>query len=79
MRSFIEYAHRFSVSTGITNQKDILHHLEERPCDLDSEKLQSILKYLHRIGIIMWYIEIPALHDMVFAKPAFLISLFKVC
>ncbi|XP_062845798.1 malignant fibrous histiocytoma-amplified sequence 1 [Trichomycterus rosablanca] len=64
---------------GITNQEEILHHFRESfvNSELDHEKLQSILKYLHRIGVIMWYMEIPALKDMVFVKPSFLISLFK--
>lgn len=44
---------------------------------LSSESLHSILRYLHRIGIIVWYEEIPALMDQVFIQPSFLILLFK--
>ncbi|XP_021462487.1 malignant fibrous histiocytoma-amplified sequence 1 homolog [Oncorhynchus mykiss] len=51
---------------------DLILHLE-----LGEENVHSILRYLHRIGIIVWYEEIPALKDRVFVQPSFLISLFK--
>ncbi|KAK6288414.1 hypothetical protein J4Q44_G00388860 [Coregonus suidteri] len=51
---------------------DLIPHLE-----LGEENVHSILRYLHRIGIIVWYEEIPALKDRVFVQPSFLISLFK--
>ncbi|XP_071392694.1 malignant fibrous histiocytoma-amplified sequence 1 homolog [Centroberyx affinis] len=48
---------------------------------LSTESLHSILRfllrYLHRIGIIVWYEDIDALSDRVFVQPSFLISLFK--
>ncbi|KAM4602463.1 malignant fibrous histiocytoma-amplified sequence 1 [Polymixia lowei] len=48
---------------------------------LSRESLHSILRfllrYLHRIGIIVWYENIDALSDRVFVQPSFLISLFK--
>ncbi|XP_019899679.1 malignant fibrous histiocytoma-amplified sequence 1 homolog isoform X2 [Esox lucius] len=51
---------------------DLIPYLE-----LGEENVQSILRYLHRIGIIVWYEEIPALKDKVFVQPSFLISIFK--
>ncbi|XP_051573444.1 malignant fibrous histiocytoma-amplified sequence 1-like [Myxocyprinus asiaticus] len=62
---------------GIVAQKDLLNELQNRHGALDHEKLKLILQYLHRIGVIMWYKEIPELADSLFVKPSFLISLFK--
>ncbi|XP_049326910.1 malignant fibrous histiocytoma-amplified sequence 1 homolog isoform X2 [Astyanax mexicanus] len=62
---------------GIMNHDDLLEYLQNKHSELDHEKMRLILQYLHRIGIIMWYMEIPDLKDMVFIKPSFLISLFK--
>ncbi|XP_026234834.1 malignant fibrous histiocytoma-amplified sequence 1 homolog isoform X2 [Anabas testudineus] len=54
----------------------ILNHVK-----LSKEKLHSILRfllrYLHRIGVIIWYEEVSALSDRVFIQPSFLISMFK--
>lgn len=66
-------------SIGIVTHMDILAHLNTRHHELDLDKLRIILQYLHRTGVIMWYTDIPDLKDMVFVKPSFLISLFKVC
>ncbi|KAM6980609.1 malignant fibrous histiocytoma-amplified sequence 1 [Aplochiton taeniatus] len=41
------------------------------------ENLNSILRYLHRIGIIVWYEDVKALCETVFLQPSILISLFK--
>ncbi|XP_061565123.1 malignant fibrous histiocytoma-amplified sequence 1 homolog isoform X2 [Cololabis saira] len=45
------------------------------------EFLQStlcvLLRYLHRIGVIIWYEDINVLSDRVFIHPSFLISMFK--
>lgn len=65
-------------SIGIVSQGDILAHLNTSH-ELNLDKLRGILQYLHRTGVIMWYTDIPDLQDMVFVKPSFLISLFKVC
>ncbi|KAL6461475.1 hypothetical protein MHYP_G00296190 [Metynnis hypsauchen] len=62
---------------GIVTQEDLLYYLNDKHKELDHDKMRFILQYLHRIGIIMWYMEIPDLKDMVFVKPSFLISLFK--
>ncbi|XP_072527671.1 malignant fibrous histiocytoma-amplified sequence 1 isoform X2 [Salminus brasiliensis] len=62
---------------GIVSQEDLLYYLKDKHNELDHEKMRLILQYLHRIGIIMWYLEIPDLKDIVFVKPSFLISLFK--
>ncbi|XP_030650044.1 malignant fibrous histiocytoma-amplified sequence 1 homolog [Chanos chanos] len=62
---------------GIVALDDLLAQLKDRHEELNNEKLSCILRYLHRIGIIMWYEEIPALRNMVFVEPSFLISLFK--
>ncbi|XP_073693063.1 malignant fibrous histiocytoma-amplified sequence 1 homolog [Garra rufa] len=62
---------------GIVSQSTLLYLLKNRQDTLDNNKLQLILQYLHRIGIIMWYKEIPELADSLFVNPSFLISLFK--
>lgn len=55
----------------------ILNHVE-----LSRESLYSILRfllrYLHRIGVIVWYEDTSVLSDKVFIQPSFLISMFKV-
>ena len=55
----------------------ILNHVTQT-----REHLQSILyvllRYLHRIGVIIWYEDIDVLSDRVFIHPSFLISMFKV-
>ncbi|NXS63618.1 MFHA1 protein, partial [Brachypteracias leptosomus] len=46
---------------------------------LGRELLQDILRYLHRIGLVVWYEEIKHLESTVFLQPTFLITMFKVC
>ncbi|XP_051235438.1 malignant fibrous histiocytoma-amplified sequence 1 homolog [Dicentrarchus labrax] len=54
----------------------ILNHV-----NMSKESLHSILRfllrYLHRIGVIIWYEDISILSDRVFIQPSFLISMFK--
>ncbi|XP_033909901.3 malignant fibrous histiocytoma-amplified sequence 1 homolog [Acipenser ruthenus] len=45
---------------------------------LAQDDLKDILRYLHRIGLIMWYEESTRLVGTVFVKPSFLITLFKM-
>ncbi|NWT81677.1 MFHA1 protein, partial [Lanius ludovicianus] len=45
---------------------------------LGRELLQDILRYLHRIGLIVWYEEIKHLESTVFLQPTFLITMFKL-
>lgn len=45
---------------------------------LDTELFQDILRYLHRIGLIIWYEEIKQLESTVFLQPTFLITMFKI-
>ncbi|XP_062405368.1 malignant fibrous histiocytoma-amplified sequence 1 homolog isoform X2 [Sardina pilchardus] len=45
--------------------------------ELDPENIKCILRYFHRIGVIVWYEEIKSLKDDVFLKPSVLITLFK--
>ncbi|XP_040898006.1 malignant fibrous histiocytoma-amplified sequence 1 homolog isoform X2 [Toxotes jaculatrix] len=54
----------------------ILNHVKlskESLCSI----LQFLLRYLHRIGVIVWYEDIDVLSDRVFIQPSFLISVFK--
>uniref|UniRef100_A0ACB8G2U0 Uncharacterized protein n=2 Tax=Sphaerodactylus townsendi TaxID=933632 RepID=A0ACB8G2U0_9SAUR len=44
---------------------------------LDETLLQDILRYLHRIGLIVWYEEVQLLENTVFLHPAILITIFK--
>ncbi|CAJ0943624.1 unnamed protein product [Ranitomeya imitator] len=46
--------------------------------ELDKDLLKDILRYLHRIGLIVWYEDIKALLNTVFLKPSFLITVFKM-
>ncbi|XP_048401055.1 malignant fibrous histiocytoma-amplified sequence 1 isoform X2 [Stegostoma tigrinum] len=46
--------------------------------NIDSEQLEYILSYLHRIGLILWFQNLQALDKIVFLKPSFLITLFKM-
>ncbi|OWK58571.1 Malignant fibrous histiocytoma-amplified sequence 1 [Lonchura striata] len=50
----------------------------EHLASLDRELLQDILRYLHRIGLVVWYEEIKHLENTVFLQPTFLITMFKV-
>lgn len=45
---------------------------------LDVELLRDILRYLHRIGLIVWYEEVKQLESTVFLCPDILITIFKV-
>ncbi|KAJ8271422.1 hypothetical protein COCON_G00102810 [Conger conger] len=62
---------------GVMLFEEILNELNEKFGELDQEDLQPILRYLHRIGIIVWYEEIADLKETVFVEPSFLIKLFK--
>ncbi|KAM3935080.1 malignant fibrous histiocytoma-amplified sequence 1 homolog [Leptodactylus fuscus] len=46
--------------------------------DLNKNLLKDILRYLHRIGLIVWYEDIKPLLNTVFLKPSFLITVFKM-
>jgi len=50
----------------------------EHLANLSRELLQDILRYLHRIGLVVWYEEIKHLESTVFLQPTFLITMFKV-
>ncbi|KFV80993.1 Malignant fibrous histiocytoma-amplified sequence 1, partial [Struthio camelus australis] len=52
--------------------------LREHLANLGRELLQDILRYLHRIGLIIWYEEIKHLENTVFLQPTFLITMFKI-
>ncbi|XP_074478787.1 malignant fibrous histiocytoma-amplified sequence 1 [Sebastes fasciatus] len=54
----------------------ILNHVEMSRESLHSI-LRFLLRYLHRIGVIVWYEDISVLSDRVFIQPSFLISMFK--
>ncbi|KAM4618072.1 malignant fibrous histiocytoma-amplified sequence 1 homolog [Discoglossus pictus] len=45
---------------------------------LDKDLLKDILRYLHHIGLIVWYEDLKPLLTTVFLKPAFLITIFKM-
>lgn len=76
LNMFIKYG--LYLLTGIVTQNVLLYELKNRHNTLNHDKLRLILQYLHRIGVIMWYKEIPELKDSLFVKPSFLITLFKV-
>ncbi|NXA34383.1 MFHA1 protein, partial [Eudromia elegans] len=50
----------------------------EHLASLGGELLQDILRYLHRVGLIIWYEEIKHLENTVFLQPTFLITIFKL-
>ncbi|KFP43576.1 Malignant fibrous histiocytoma-amplified sequence 1, partial [Chlamydotis macqueenii] len=50
----------------------------EHLANLGRELLQDILRYLHRIGLVVWYEEIKHLESTVFLQPTFLITMFKL-
>ncbi|XP_071345529.1 malignant fibrous histiocytoma-amplified sequence 1 homolog isoform X2 [Trachinotus anak] len=54
----------------------ILNHVNLSRDSLHSI-LRFLLRYLHRIGIVIWYEDIDVLSDRVFIQPSFLISIFK--
>ncbi|XP_044281831.1 uncharacterized protein LOC123021262 [Varanus komodoensis] len=61
---------------------DLSHLHRELSCQdhlihLDRELLQDILRYLHRIGLIVWYDSVSQLENTVFLRPAILITIFK--
>ncbi|XP_026562224.1 malignant fibrous histiocytoma-amplified sequence 1 homolog [Pseudonaja textilis] len=56
---------------------NILHSKLFRRYHLDRELLRDILRYLHRIGLIVWYEKIEQLKDTLFLCPTVLITLFK--
>ncbi|MBN3300871.1 MFHA1 protein, partial [Amia calva] len=63
---------------GIVSLTQLLTDIKQKVGKLDEDDLKGILRYLHYIGIIVWYEEIPALSETVFVKPSFLITLFKI-
>ncbi|KFO71917.1 Malignant fibrous histiocytoma-amplified sequence 1, partial [Cuculus canorus] len=50
----------------------------EHLANLGRELLQDVLRYLHRIGLVVWYEEIKHLESTVFLQPTFLITIFKL-
>lgn len=67
-------------SAGRVSLSDLLEiylqNISQR--ELNPENIKCILRYLHRIGVIVWYEEIDSLKTDVFLRPSILISLFKV-
>ncbi|XP_069480153.1 malignant fibrous histiocytoma-amplified sequence 1-like isoform X2 [Ambystoma mexicanum] len=65
---------------GIMELDHLLSEIAQRDNldKLDKDLLQDILRYLHRIGLIIWYEDIRPLANTVFLKPSFLITMFKM-
>ncbi|NXM68673.1 MFHA1 protein, partial [Serilophus lunatus] len=65
---------------GMMDLQYLLSKLSQRQHlgSLGRELLQDILRYLHRIGLIVWYEEIKHLESTVFLQPTFLITMFKL-
>ncbi|NXA61147.1 MFHA1 protein, partial [Mohoua ochrocephala] len=65
---------------GMMDLQYLLSKLSQRKhlAGLGRELLQDILRYLHRIGLVVWYEEIKHLESTVFLQPTFLITMFKV-
>ncbi|NXE94467.1 MFHA1 protein, partial [Menura novaehollandiae] len=65
---------------GMMDLQYLLSKLSQRKhlASLGRELLQDILRYLHRIGLVVWYEEIKHLESTVFLQPTFLITMFKV-
>ncbi|NWV17534.1 MFHA1 protein, partial [Origma solitaria] len=65
---------------GMMDLQYLLSKLSQREhlASLGRELLQDILRYLHRIGLVVWYEEIKHLESTVFLLPTFLITMFKV-
>ncbi|NXD12971.1 MFHA1 protein, partial [Nothocercus nigrocapillus] len=65
---------------GMMDLQYLLSKLSHREhlTNLGRELLQDILRYLHRIGLVIWYEEIKHLENTVFLQPTFLITMFKV-
>ncbi|NWX34850.1 MFHA1 protein, partial [Notiomystis cincta] len=65
---------------GMMDLQHLLSKLSQRKhlASLGRELLQDILRYLHRIGLIVWYEEIKHLESTVFLQPTFLITMFKL-
>lgn len=66
-------------SPGIVSVNEMLSGINHNGSfdRLAQDDLKDILRYLHRIGLIMWYEESTRLVGTVFVKPSFLITLFK--
>ncbi|NXO86262.1 MFHA1 protein, partial [Sitta europaea] len=65
---------------GMMDLQYLLSKLSQREhlAGLGRHLLQDILRYLHRIGLIVWYEEIKHLEGTVFLQPTFLITMFKL-
>ncbi|NWU06250.1 MFHA1 protein, partial [Cephalopterus ornatus] len=65
---------------GMMDLQYLLSKLSQRKhlANLGRELLQDILRYLHRIGLVVWYEEIKQLESTVFLQPTFLITMFKL-
>ncbi|KFP99726.1 Malignant fibrous histiocytoma-amplified sequence 1, partial [Leptosomus discolor] len=65
---------------GMMDLQHLLSKLSqcEHLANLGRELLQDILRYLHRIGLVVWYEEIKHLESTVFLQPTFLITMFKL-
>ncbi|NWU28487.1 MFHA1 protein, partial [Dyaphorophyia castanea] len=65
---------------GMVDLQYLLSKLSQREhlAGLGGELLQDILRYLHRIGLIVWYEEIKQLESTIFLQPTFLITMFKL-
>ncbi|NWI23018.1 MFHA1 protein, partial [Sula dactylatra] len=65
---------------GMMDLQYLLSKLSQREhlANLDRELLQDILRYLHCIGLVVWYEEIKHLESTVFLQPTFLITMFRL-
>ncbi|XP_062327650.1 malignant fibrous histiocytoma-amplified sequence 1 homolog [Osmerus eperlanus] len=68
--------HQLIPRHGIVSLAELRDMILEK-VEVSKESVSSILRYLHRIGLLVWYEEIPALAETVYAQPSILISLFK--
>ncbi|NXD24761.1 MFHA1 protein, partial [Spelaeornis formosus] len=65
---------------GMMDLQYLLSKLSRREhlASLSRELLQDILRYLHCIGLVVWYEEIKHLESTIFLQPTFLITMFKL-
>ncbi|NXF73239.1 MFHA1 protein, partial [Sclerurus mexicanus] len=78
--AIVDIAQSEMADHGMMDLEHLLSKLSQHKhlAHVGRELLQDILRYLHRIGLVVWYEEINHLESTVFLQPTFLITMFKL-
>ncbi|XP_078663452.1 uncharacterized protein LOC144906751 [Branchiostoma floridae x Branchiostoma belcheri] len=78
MKPAVKENEKLPTGPGVITIDDAVEEILHGTKVTTSEEARVILRYLHGLGLLIWYSEIDCLKTYVFKDPAVLVSVFKV-